>query len=397
MVGEAIDGGDDGTVVRGKVATAVAQALHEVCGGEQEQSIDKVRSAPAPAPAEPADHASWSISDLGDLAENTTSLTSNGPHRTTNVLDGKPHDVEARVALSYFHRSQARFVGKKRKRPSTIRLASDLGLVREVGSPLHLARLLSESMEPLLPGWDIRPNASGIICIVSPARCQVLRDAGRLPCPDCVKWCKGEKGLWWHRQREHQAEHSVAAASAAAAKDTLAIIPYESRQHDRLFDGTGTCSRANDRTAPSSAQTLNKNNKNDDEDDSNNKDIFECCRRGDLPGLKQLFLLLGETGFNVQTATDRKGAFLVHWAAGSGHLQVLRYLVDECGCSPEEPQRGKRGFRGRTPLHWSARNGHLHVVKYLVVEHGVDLEAATVDGTTAFCWACWQSHTDVMG
>jgi ankyrin repeat protein len=47
-------------------------------------------------------------------------------------------------------------------------------------------------------------------------------------------------------------------------------------------------------------------------------------------------------------------------------------------------------------LHWAARNGHLPVVKYLACECEVDLEAATIDGTTAFCWACWQGHQNIM-
>ena len=47
-------------------------------------------------------------------------------------------------------------------------------------------------------------------------------------------------------------------------------------------------------------------------------------------------------------------------------------------------------------MHWAARNGHLEVVQYLVRSCHVDLEAATADGTTSFCWACWQGHLHVM-
>jgi ankyrin repeat protein len=108
------------------------------------------------------------------------------------------------------------------------------------------------------------------------------------------------------------------------------------------------------------------------------------------------------------TCVDRNGAKAIHWAAGCGHVKVMKYLVDGLGrdpttststigcCSPHEGQKGKRSFGGRTPLHWAARNGHAQAVAYLVKDCEVDLEAETLDGTTAFCWAAWQGHLDVM-
>lgn len=84
------------------------------------------------------------------------------------------------------------------------------------------------------------------------------------------------------------------------------------------------------------------------------------------------------------------------WAAGSGHLHIVEYLIEQYDCSPNQGQKGKRSFSGRTPLHWSARNGHLDVVQYLVDNCHVDMDATTADGTTAFCWASWQGHLQVM-
>lgn len=44
----------------------------------------------------------------------------------------------------------------------------------------------------------------------------------------------------------------------------------------------------------------------------------------------------------------------------------------------------------------AARNGHLNVVEYLVTSCKVNIDACTSDGTTAFCWASWQGHLDIM-
>lgn len=38
----------------------------------------------------------------------------------------------------------------------------------------------------------------------------------------------------------------------------------------------------------------------------------------------------------------------------------------------------------------------MNIVKYLVHNCRVNIDATTSDGTTAFCWASWQGHLDVM-
>lgn len=200
--------------------------------------------------------------DLNELTMKSVCFT----NKSWSSIDGKPHDVEVRVALSYLQR-------RKRKRSSTgaaaspVSIISDMGLLRTMESPRNLATLLCLAMEPALPGWDLRSNKSGIICAVSPGRRQTLRAAGRLPCPQCVKWCKGEKGLWWHQQREHLTEHSLATAAAASERNVCAIVPYNVPQQSLL---------------PLSLprESVSRNHSTDN-------DIFECCKNGDLPGLKR--------------------------------------------------------------------------------------------------------------
>lgn len=105
-----------------------------------------------------------------------------------------------------------------------------------------------------------------------------------------------------------------------------------------------------------------------------------------------------DKGYIPSNDWDRRGANPLHWAAGSGHLQIVRYLVENCRMDPNQGQRGKRAFSGRTALHWAARNGHYETVEYFVnlPFNPIDLEAATIDGTTAFCWAAWQGHLRIM-
>jgi len=117
-----------------------------------------------------------------------------------------------------------------------------------------------------------------------------------------------------------------------------------------------------------------------------------------IKGMTTLTLTLAifQASQGVAHSFDRRGASALHWAAGSGHLNVVQYLIQHCACDPNLGQRGKRSFSGRTALHWAARNGHLHVVQYLVQNCNAALDASTADGTTAFGWASWQGHLKVM-
>ena len=135
-----------------------------------------------------------------------------------------------------------------------------------------------------------------------------------------------------------------------------------------------------------------------------------AAKAGDLTTLQSL----GDS-WDVN-AVDKNGACALHWAAGagrwkrvrvvwlaisrrmcapnagSGHLEMCKYIVDTCG--GEVDARVVKGRRdGRNALHWAARNGHTHVCKWLV-SRGVGVDAPTKDGTTALHWTVWQNHLD---
>jgi len=347
----------------------------------------------------------------------------------------KPHDAETRIALTLFHQwkreaitgnsrkssittenSSSKTVGgttagarssaKTNPSPSIVTVTSDLGLSREVSSPRQLADLIGPLLEEDFrnnPQWnmapDVRSQASGIVSMISMERSQMLRLAGRLPCPRCIQWCKGEKGLWWHQQQYHKVEYADATTVAQATGiNAGAIVLYgEPYSNVRISIANG-----GDNTNGTKPGRLRADHDNDP---------MEDIREGNLDGLKRA---VQNHGYQPSKAFDAKGATPLMWAAGGGCLEMTVYLVEECGCSPNQSQRGKRSFAGRTALHWAARNGRLGVVRYLLAlatsdsvasqrvrgTHSLSigdlLEAKTRDGTTAFGWACWQRHLAIM-
>ena len=55
----------------------------------------------------------------------------------------------------------------------------------------------------------------------------------------------------------------------------------------------------------------------------------------------------------------------MHCAAGGGHLEVVKYLIEDRGCDPNITDN-----YGWNALYCAARVGHLEVVKYLIEERG---------------------------
>ena len=317
-----------------RLVQAVAVAARQLCGGSH--TMEELRG--------------WIASSVSFTNKN-------------DDTDGKPHNVEIRIALSLFHKTR-----KRKRRNSSIELVSDLGLVRSVRSPVEVADLFCQVLNQ---EWDVRVDESGILCLVTKQRSQALRECGKLPCPLCIKWCKGEKGLWWHQQLKHGIVHNEATEHAASEQTTLALIPYNPAElihasADKLFN-TRPIIKSED-------------------------DVFVFAKQGNLEAIQGLRL----AGTVISDTWVKKGASPLHWAAGSGQREVVEYLVTFCNCDPNVGQRGKRSFSGRTALHWAARNGHIAVVKYLVEDCKVDIDATTIDGTTAFNWACWQGHLDIM-
>lgn len=356
------------------------------------------------------------------------------PNNNESDVDGKPHDVECRAALTLFHitgnslgkkNAHCNTVdkdGKKKKRKKkknqilsdgnnsmdSFELISELGTQRQICSAITLANLLSLELEKELQSdssskyniqfFDIRSNESGIIHMVSKQRSQELHEAGKLPCSHCVRWFKGQKGLWWHQLKAHNITYASATESAADAVNCLAVIVFQEQQEQEQEQQSllVTELEIDDDVAVLKPSLVEDNEMSAAAEgvESVELDPFELVKAGNIDA----FVTTVESkSFSPANQIDRNGATALHWAAGAGNLPIVIYLVETCKCNPNQPQKAKRAFRGRTPLHWAARNGHLEVVKYLVNNCAeVDINATTQDGTTAFCWASWQGHLDVM-
>lgn len=160
---------------------------------------------------------------LKDLARSTVSFPNQKLRPPGGTIGGKPHDIEVRIALSLFH--------LWKRKGGKVEVISDLGIARDIPSPRKLAELLvteflEEACRQDSVAHDLRIQPSGVICIITYARSELLREAGRLPCPHCCQWCKGTKGLWWHQQQKHKIEYSEATTVASSSVNELAIVLY---------------------------------------------------------------------------------------------------------------------------------------------------------------------------
>ena len=307
----------------------------------------------------------------------------------------------------------------------------------------------------------------------APQQQQPSAGGGWEPCPRCPLWCRGAKGLWWHLQQQHAQLHATAAewATYQNQRDATAMVVYQggiggddgdgaadlfklattsststtsssfSRNHDKNGSSVDELQSARSEKRLVGDETANAGKLSPSSTSSSSisaaaashpppsEDPWTCVQRGGtLAELKAALAAAASSSsvpFDCTTARDRHGAPLLLWAAGGGHLPLVRYLVEECGCDPDAPQTGKRAFGGRTALHWAARKGHAAIVEYLLSlrlpssstsgksseeedHHETEdctnatttarrrMEAATADGTTAFGWAAWQAHTQVL-
>lgn len=121
-----------------------------------------------------------------------------------------------------------------------------------------------------------------------------------------------------------------------------------------------------------------------------------AAARGDVAAVERL--LAGSWDF-LTDGLDKYGSNAAEWAAGAGHLDVVRLLLRPSVPTERLVGRKTQGTRGgRTVLHWAARNGRTEVVLFLVADRFRDLvDVRAGDGTTPLHLALYGGHVETAG
>jgi ankyrin repeat protein len=337
----------------------------------------------------------------------------------------------------------------------TVEIVSDYGSPRRVTvlqlADLLLAALPSEMLSrPPSIISDMRissPGNTGCINIVTALLFRSAGAQGFVLCPTCGHFMRGEQGLWWHQKMNHGSDHTAAKTVAQEQLSKMALVPYGGGEDSAVAHALESA-RVPQAQAAGGAQGVSSSSSSSSPSSSSYSSVsdkarqalapgFEAARDGDLQALRTIVAAEAETTtmttpaattttpnarWDPVTSVDRiHGSTALMWAAGAGHVDVCRFLVEECGADPLSRQKSRRSFGGRTALHWAARRGHLKVCRYLVegippefdevnddgnmkdarriivqTSRCCPVDVPTDDGTTAFCWAAWQGHMDVM-
>lgn len=123
--------------------------------------------------------------------------------------------------------------------------------------------------------------------------------------------------------------------------------------------------------------------------DSDLTKLHGWCRRGKLQKLQDLLETF--TG-DVRPLLDRllNGRSMMHEAAGSGHSELLEWLL----CQGGDPNCGMSSSGG-TPLHAAVSSGMTQCVQILL-DHGADVLAVDSSGTTAIHVAGVHSRRNIL-
>ncbi|KAI8257342.1 Ankyrin repeat-containing protein [Colletotrichum sp. SAR11_239] len=106
-------------------------------------------------------------------------------------------------------------------------------------------------------------------------------------------------------------------------------------------------------------------------------DLIYFCRAGELADLQETLKALSEreaasVGEVITAAKDEGKNACLHMAAGNGHIDVVKALIEAFEPRPAEEKKAyvdAANEFGNTGLHWACLGGHLEVVK-LLVENG---------------------------
>ena len=112
--------------------------------------------------------------------------------------------------------------------------------------------------------------------------------------------------------------------------------------------------------------------------------MMSAARDNDTVGLEQLLKRP-----RSPNTTDRHGRTPLHHAAGQGHVEPMRLLL-EAGAEIDAPSRELQ----TAPLHMAAVGGHLEAVRFLV-QSGAQKDLTDAIGRTPLGFAVFSGHVDI--
>ena len=118
------------------------------------------------------------------------------------------------------------------------------------------------------------------------------------------------------------------------------------------------------------------------------RQLVRASKDGDLSKVK---CLVEVWHVDPHSCRDEYDSTPLHWASRCGHMDVVRYLVEERNCDVE-----CRSKYEDTPLHVAALGGRLDIVQYLIRERGCDPMCRGQYGRTPLHCACQTSSLDVV-
>ena len=110
------------------------------------------------------------------------------------------------------------------------------------------------------------------------------------------------------------------------------------------------------------------------------------ARNGWLDVLQELI-----TKYNFNPSDTDCGVTALHEATYCGHLNIVQYLIAECGCDAM-----RKTNSGSTSLRMACSGGHFDIVKYLIDECKCDMMCRDNDGWLPIHSASYKGHMDIV-
>ena len=115
------------------------------------------------------------------------------------------------------------------------------------------------------------------------------------------------------------------------------------------------------------------------------REVIRAASDGDLQQIKTWV----EGGGDVNVASTDGGVTMLHHAAGGGHTEMAKYLLEK-GADVT-----LKGTGCGTPLQWAARGGHVETAR-LILRHGADVNDTGPNNSTALHSAAGEGHVKMV-